>query len=54
MSDLIDRAAAIDIVRSECRCGEQTGLIEELKALPSAQTDEKRTEKRTETHACDL
>lgn len=39
MSDLIDRAAAIDIVRSECRCGEQMDLIRELKALPSAQPE---------------
>ena len=52
MSDLIDRAAAIDIVRSECRCGEQMDLIRELKALPSAQPETH--DKRTETHACDL
>ena len=37
MSDLISRQAAIDVVRSECRCGEQMDLIEELKTLPSAQ-----------------
>ena len=41
MSDLIDRAAAIDIVRSECRCGEQMDLIRELKALPSAQPEQR-------------
>ena len=37
--DLIDRQVAIDIVRDECRCGEQAELIEELEALPSAQPD---------------
>lgn len=37
--DLISRQAAIDIVRDECRCGEQAELIEELEALPSAQPD---------------
>ena len=39
MDDLISRQAAIDIVRDECRCGEQAELIEEFEALPSALPD---------------
>ena len=40
VNDCISRQAAIDIVRSECRCGEQMGLIEELKALPSVRLEQ--------------
>ena len=61
MDDLISRAAAIRWVKTECNpYGNPTldfesgkKVIEHLEQMPSAQPEE-RTEKRTETHACDL
>ena len=49
MADLIDRQAAIDAI-TNCEPGEEVFMLENM---PSAQP-EKRTEKHTETHACDL
>ena len=59
--DLISRQAAIRWVKTECNpYGNPTldfesgkKVIEHLEQMPSAQPKE-RTEKRTETHACDL
>lgn len=63
MSDLIDRQAAIDAlsgtitltgrVNAEATVEYIRIVADRLKRLPSAQP-EKSTEKRTETHACDL
>ena len=61
MSDLISRSKAIRWVKAECNpYGKPTldyesgiKVIEHLERMPSAQP-EKRTEERTETHACDL
>lgn len=62
MSDLIERQAAIDAIFSEplYKSGMKKrdadvvipAIYEKIKSLPSAQP-EKRTEERTETHACD-
>ena len=61
MSDLIDRQVAMDALSDGAlvnyqAAGHNNGLvkaIDVIKGLPSAQP-EKRTEKRTETNACDL
>ena len=58
--DTISRQAAVELAMEYCpdddgavQCdGDIRGLLDELENLPSAQP-EKRTEKRTETHACD-
>ena len=49
MSDLIERQTAIDAATY----GNPQTAWQRIEALPSAQP-EKRTKKRTETHACDL
>lgn len=50
MSDLIDRQMVIDAIQKHY-CNTQR-IIDAVEALPSVQP-EKRTDKRTETHACD-
>ena len=50
MNDLISRQAVLDWLKNEWN-GMVTSLFDGIKALPSAQP--KRTDKRTETHACD-
>ena len=54
MDDLISRQAALDMIHSTFSKSLARQRAEEcIKKVPSAQP-EKRTEKRTETHACDL
>lgn len=60
MSDLISRQEAIDALcedycsgRHDCKYYPKCENLRSIQELPSAQP-EKRTEKRTETHACDL
>lgn len=57
MSDPIDRQAAIDLISQHTFYDDyddtdKCSLLDGLRELPSAQP-EKRTEERTETHACD-
>ena len=56
MSDLISRQAAIDVTWEEPTYTDTLNVLTEvrdkIRALPSAQPEE-RTDKRTETHACD-
>ena len=51
MNDLISRRAVLDWLKNEWN-GMVTSLFDGIKALPPAH-QEKRTEKRTETHSCD-
>ena len=55
MDDLISRQAAINRAVTITMFGRDIRVVgvSELESLPSVQT-EKRTEERTETHACDL
>lgn len=52
-TDTISRQAAIDAVCKYCEYYYNENVIQRIKEIPSAQP-EKRTNERTETHACDL